>query len=152
MRLSIVPVDGVVVVDGSGWGNLTWEGTPSDIHALQWDTDKGHIEYAGHVKHNDTITELPQWALNAIEAWDLKANPPPEPVLPNTAELNSNIAKGELFQTDWVENPTVRDPNRHPHLANAAEFDDYREQIRRIALFPTAGDLEWPVKPTADWR
>ena len=32
------------------------------------------------------------------------------------------------------------------------EFDAYRLALRQIAVTPTEGDLEWPVKPQAVWN
>ena len=151
MRLSIIPADGAVVKDGKGYSRLVWEGTPVDIHALQWFDHKGWVEY-NDGKINKDITSLPQWALNAAAAWYEADNPPPTPVVPPTAEQNAAVATGKLYDTDWVENPSVRDPNNDPYLFNAAEFDEYRLWLRRVAVSPIEGDLPWPIKPTADWR
>ena len=151
MRLSIIPADGAVVKDGKGYSRLVWEGTPVDIRALQWFDHKGWVEY-NDGKINKDITSLPQWALNAAAAWYEADNPPPTPVLPATAEQNSVKAEYLLQATDWVENPSVRDPNNDPYLFNAAEFDEYRLWLRRVAVSPIEGDLPWPIKPTADWR
>lgn len=151
MKLSIIPVDGTVVENGKGYTRLVWEGTPANVHALQWDNHVGWIEYTDG-QHNQDITALPQWALNAAAAWYEADNPPPTPVVPPTAEQNAAIATGKLFETDWVENPSVRDPNNDPYLFNAAEFDEYRLWLRRVAVSPIEGDLPWPIKPTADWR
>jgi hypothetical protein len=70
MRLSIIVVDKAVYVGDVSISDLLWEGTPSNIHALQWDGVTGHIEFIGHTQPNEIITELPQWAINAKQSWD----------------------------------------------------------------------------------
>ncbi len=149
MRLSIIPVDGSVIVDGKGYARLSWEGTPSNVHALQWFDNKGWIEY-NDGQLNEDIALLPDWVFNAQMAW-AEANEPPPPPGPPTAEQNANMASALLFATDWVENPTVRDTSLTPHLVNPNEFDAYRLQLRAIAVYPAEGELNWPVKPSPVW-
>jgi hypothetical protein len=36
---------------------------------LQWNGSLGHIEFVNNVKPNETITELPSWANDALDAW-----------------------------------------------------------------------------------
>lgn len=79
MQLSIIPSDNAVYKDGLGYLGITWGNTPDDVHALQWNGTTGHIEFIGHSKPNEIITVLPQWALNAEEAWQVaydEANKP----------------------------------------------------------------------------
>lgn len=78
MRLTIIPSDGAVYEDGLSYSDLIWEGTPADVHALQWFDTQGWIEYEGS-KVNEAITALPQWALNAMDAWTVANTPIPEP-------------------------------------------------------------------------
>lgn len=83
MRLTIIPSDGAVYKDGLCYSNLIWDGTPANIHALQWFATKGWIEfnddnpYDNHKPTNENIIELPQWALNAINAWTVANTPKP---------------------------------------------------------------------------
>ena len=76
MRLTIIPSDGAVYKDGVCYSSLVWEDTPSSVHALQWYDDRGWIEYVDENPYdnikpaNENITELPQWALNAVNSWD----------------------------------------------------------------------------------
>jgi hypothetical protein len=74
MKLSIIPSDNAVYIDGKFNQDLTWEDTPENVHALQWNNDKGWIEFVsdedGNKPANEIITELPQWALNAITEWE----------------------------------------------------------------------------------
>lgn len=69
MKLTIIKVDGAVYKDEKSYSNLSLPTVPSDVHALQWNTDKGHIEFVDNVKPNEEITELPSWANNALTAW-----------------------------------------------------------------------------------
>ena len=88
MRLTIIPSDGAVYEDGLCYSKLTWEGTPPNTHALQWFDTKGWIEYDdpdptdGYKPPNETITELPQWALNAMAAWQVAYDDAHKPVPP----------------------------------------------------------------------
>lgn len=73
MNLTIVPIDGAVYVDGVSFPGLTFD-APQDVHALQWKATKGWLEFVdsddGIKPQNQTIAELPQWALDAKTKWD----------------------------------------------------------------------------------
>ena len=56
--LAIVPEDKTVVVDGIGF-TFDFVVDP-DIHAIQWDTDSGHIEYKSD-KFNTTIDSIKEY-------------------------------------------------------------------------------------------
>jgi hypothetical protein len=148
MKLSIIVPDAAVYKDGVGTFPLTWQGTPDDVHALQWYDVVGNIEYVGE-RLNEEITELPVWAQNALAAWE-EANAPKPPPVP-TAAANGAKAASLLRATDWVNEPDVYDPLVNPHLMNREEFLVYRSQIRDIAIDPPAGDLVWPPMPTPVW-
>ena len=153
MRLTIIPSDGAVYENGVCYSDLTWEGTPANVHALQFDSDLiyGWIEF-NDGEPNQDIFELPQWAINAEAAWEQANNPPPPPPPePPTAEQNKQTAMGLLSATDWVNQPDVRNTAVSPHLVNGAEFDAYRLQVRQIAVYPVAGVLTWPTLPTEVW-
>ena len=151
MKLTIIPSDGAVYENGIAYLNLTWEGTPIDVHALQFDTNLsyGWIEYVDGVKPNEDIFELPAWAVNAEVAWT-QANTP-KPPEPPTAEENKQTAIGLLAETDWVNQPDVRNTAVVPHLVNGNEFDAYRIAVRQYAVTPVAGEINWPVKPEEVW-
>ena len=81
-------------------------------------------------------------------------DPIPEPVAPEgpaTVEQNKATAVNLLLVTDWTTTVDVASPTNNPYLGNQAEFIDYRNTIRAIAVYPTAGDLVWPVVPTEIW-
>lgn len=150
MRLTIIPIDKAVYVDGDCLMPLDWQGTPDNVHALQWNNDSGWVEYRDDIP-NETISVLPDWANNAYAAW-VAANTPPVPT-PPTAEQNKQQAESLLFETDWSALPSVSDPTKsNPYLANADEFVAYRSAIRQYVVTPVAGDINWPTKPKAIWQ
>lgn len=151
MKLTIIPSDGAVYENGVCYSGLTWDGTPTDVHALQYDSDLlyGWIEF-NDGKPNEDIFELPQWALNAEAAWT-EANKPPAPPGPPTAEENKQTAISLLAATDWVNQPDVRNTAVVPHLVNGNEFDLYRIAVRQYAVTPVAGEIAWPAKPDEVW-
>lgn len=149
MRLSIIPSDNAVVKDAIGYINLSWEGTPENVHALQWLGDNGWIELIDS-SFNQSIDTLPQWANNALDAWTA-ANTPKLPE-PPTAEQNKATASEKLYKTDWTTIPDVSDPVKsNPYLTNADAFIAYRNKIRLVALNPVNGEIAWPDVPQAIW-
>jgi hypothetical protein len=77
---------------------------------------------------------------------------PPIPVpVPPTADENKKLAVQRLKGTDWVELPSVSATTSNPYLTNVSDFITYRDAVRVIAVNPTAGILEWPVKPVEQW-
>lgn len=75
----------------------------------------------------------------------------PLPPEPTSAEENKAKASALLANTDWTTIADVADPINSPYLANQVEFITYRNLVRQIAVYPTAGDLVWPVTPTEVW-
>ena len=74
----------------------------------------------------------------------------PAPV-PPTAEQNKATASTLLSLCDWTTIPDVANPINDPYLGNQDEFIAYRNEIRKIAVNPTAGDLVWATAPTEVW-
>lgn len=90
MKLTIIPSDGFVNVDGDPKHiplDLSGCGVPVDVHALQWFDVQGWIEFSDPIDPfmpkppNQVITELPQWANNCVEVWQdwVPPAPPPTP-------------------------------------------------------------------------
>ena len=147
MKLTIIPIDGAVYEDGISYLGLVWEGTPSNVHALQWQDIAGWIEYVD--QPNEDIIVLPEWADNAMAAWTVANTPiPPEPP---TAEQNKATAAQLLTNTDWTTIPDVANPINDPYLANQDAFIAYRNVIRAIAVYPPAGEIVWATPPTEVW-
>lgn len=77
MKLTIIPIDGAVYEDGISYLDLVWDGTPIDVHALQWKDIEGWIEYIDDTVPNESIYVLPTWANNAMDAWTVANTPTP---------------------------------------------------------------------------
>jgi len=73
------------------------------------------------------------------------------PITLPSAEQNKETAESILASTDWVNQPDVTNPDINPHLINQSEFLVYRSLIRAIAINPTEGNLDWPIKPDEEW-
>lgn len=65
-RVAITVPDGTVYLDNITMVGLDLSncGIPEDVYALNFKDGIGDIEYKNHYKFNDTITELPEWAIN----------------------------------------------------------------------------------------
>ena len=79
MRLTIIPIDGSVIVDGDPKFqplDLSACGIPADVHALQWYSTRGWIEFRDDddpftpKPANQDITELPAWANACVAVWE----------------------------------------------------------------------------------
>jgi hypothetical protein len=79
MRITIIPVDGAVYIDGTSYSKLDLStcDIPSNIHALQWHDTYGELEFKrsfvdGQIVHpvNELLTELPIWANAAVTVWN----------------------------------------------------------------------------------
>jgi hypothetical protein len=81
MKLTIIPSDKAVYVDGYSFLDLDLVNIPEDVHALQWNQNVGEIEFvqnADGVKlANQVINSLPSWAEAAIEVWNKAKNANP---------------------------------------------------------------------------
>lgn len=155
MRLTIIVKDGAVYENDVCYSNLSWEGTPANVHALQWYDVVGSIEFNDGTP-NEEITALPVWAVKAQEAWTAAANPPPPPP-PSPVEIqeqNKTEAVNRLQLTDWVATVDINDPQySNPYLANQDAFLAYRSQVRAIAVNPPTTVVDpWPVEPTTVWK
>ena len=67
--LAIVPEDKTVVVDGMGF--IFDFVVDPDIHAIQWDTDSGHIEYKSD-KFNTTIDSIKEYDSIVVKHGEFK--------------------------------------------------------------------------------
>ncbi len=142
MKLSIIPSDTQVCIDGVCHTGLTWDGTPTDVHALQWSGNKGEVEYNDE-KPNEAISTLPDWALNAEASW----------ITANTA-TPADATVDVRIQRDWYLRNYVdavgSNPMRWAELTSdkQAEWALYRRALLDITLqadFPN--EVIWPTKP-----
>jgi hypothetical protein len=72
MRVTILPDDNSVSVDGEGYGGLDLSFMDADVHAVQWYDTHGEVERKDPVTKkmtgNEEITSLDQFQ-QAITAW-----------------------------------------------------------------------------------
>jgi hypothetical protein len=152
MRLTIISSTKSVGKDELFFNGLDLSacGVPDDVWALQWYDGYGSIEFISTIQNQD-IDTLPDWANQCLAVWqaayEAELNPPPP-----TAEDNKSTATGLLQNTDWTTIPDVADPaTSNPYLSNSAEFIAYRNAVRQYAIYPVAGDIDWPQPPQEVW-
>jgi hypothetical protein len=149
MIVTIIPIDGFVKIDSKAYSPLIWEETPKNIHALQWQTSLGWIEFNDGTP-NEEILALPSWAKNAITAWQFALENDVEPV--RSKEENKGIAKFLIQNIDWVFTNDIDNPDvSSPYLLNKNDFINYRNIIRQFILNPQEGEIDFMEKPKAIW-
>jgi hypothetical protein len=74
MNLVIIPIDRSVYVDSVTYSDLDLSFVPANVHALQWENNKGWVEFKnledGTKPQNQEIIELPSWASACKVKWD----------------------------------------------------------------------------------
>jgi hypothetical protein len=76
MKITIIPLDKTVYQNGISYSNLELINIPTDVSALQFDNENnnGWLEFFenndGTKANNQLITELPFWAIDAMNKWD----------------------------------------------------------------------------------
>lgn len=86
-KLTIVPSDNAVYVDGLSYAVFDLKFIPADVHALQWFNNSGWIERQGEA--NEIIDTLPDWAKQAQSLWEAHHDEiinPPVIVIPPTVD------------------------------------------------------------------
>ena len=98
MKLTIVVADNAVNKDEVGYGGLDLSSCniPTNVWALQWVNDSGHIEYTGTTS-NDEITELPAWATASEALWETA----------NDAALAAEVVDEATPETFWADYPVA---------------------------------------------
>lgn len=131
-RLTIIPSDKSIYVDGLSYNEFDLIFIPSDVHALQWAVDNGRIERVGEA--DELIKSLPDWAVKAEALWqerhDAVMNPP---IMPPTVNDFVSAIK-QKFDT----------------VAQEKQFDG---QIS-IATYVTSLNPQWKAESDAfiAWR
>jgi hypothetical protein len=69
----------------------------------------------------------------------------------DSKSANKATASGLLASTDWTTIADIGLPTANPRLSNQDQFIAYRQVIRQIAVYPTAGEVVWPTPPTEVW-
>ena len=105
MRLTIIPVDGFVSVDGNSKVqplDITACGIPQDIHALQWYESRGWIEYSDDDNPftpkpaNEELLQLPEWANNCVEVWRVWTPPVVEEPVVEEPVVEPSVAEPQV--------------------------------------------------------
>jgi hypothetical protein len=71
MRITIIPSDGFISVDGEGFSGLDLSFIDKNIHAIQWYNTEGEVEMkdnTGRIITNQKITSLSTYQ-KALEKW-----------------------------------------------------------------------------------
>lgn len=107
MRVTIIPADKVVIVDGEARSPLEFE-LDQTIHAVQWYGAEGEVEFisdfGGGKPSNQKITDLSafQSALDAWTNWTPPEPPPqPEPLPPQVVSMRQ--ARLALLAADLLD-------------------------------------------------
>lgn len=80
MRITIIPSDGFVSVDGYGISALDLTFMDQDIHAVQWYGQDGEIERKdtrGRIVSNEEITDFAPYQ-RAVDVWQIAKDTPPQ--------------------------------------------------------------------------
>jgi hypothetical protein len=73
MRVTIIPEDGFVSVDGEGYHDLNLSFMDANIHALQWYGTEGELERhdeRGRIIANEDFSDLTPYQ-PALDAWNV---------------------------------------------------------------------------------
>jgi hypothetical protein len=93
MRVTIIPADGFVSVDGEGYSGLDLNFMDANIHALQWYETEGELEIQdtrGRVIENRPIDSLEPYQ-PALDAWQVaKDAAEAEEALPTDNQTGQN--------------------------------------------------------------
>ena len=152
MKLTIIPIDGIVKKDENAYTNLDLStcAIPSNVRVLQWQETLGWLEFWD--QDNQDITELPSWTNCCLAKWQVVYDKEHQSPMPPTAKDNKNKAIDLLAQTDWTTIPDVSDSTKsNPYLSNVNDFVTYRNAVRQYAINPVVGDIAWPILPQEVW-
>ena len=75
MRVTIIPKDGRVVVDGEGYGDIDLSSIDPIVHAIQWYDTEGEVEIKdarGRMVENRVITSFDEFAF-VVPLWEAAA-------------------------------------------------------------------------------
>lgn len=109
MRLTIIPDDKCVILDGDARMDLTFEIDPT-IHAVQWYESHGEVEYKSQLvdgvlvkPENQVIDSIAPFQA-AIDAWNAYVPPEPEPVEPKPVSyVTARQARLLLYQDGLLD-------------------------------------------------
>lgn len=162
MRLTIIPADGTVYVDGAAVAGLTFT-SPADVHALQWSGTGGWVERVGGAE-NEVLQGLPSWALDAVavreaalEAIDLAAaalahaaaNPTPEEI--QAAVIAATQARLDAFAKtrnyDGILSASTYATSTMPKFAAEGQYAVTARDQTWSALYALMGEVQAGAVP-----
>lgn len=155
MRLTIIPSDRAIGIDGNFFlkikQDLSW--IPSDVHAVQWDGTKGHVEYIDD-RPNLQIEELGIFEQAIIDYENEKKRIEDEAIALELArdywEELRVLRNERLMLCDWTQS------NDSPLNETQKElWRIYREELRDLPdniddpkpLVWDSNHVDWPVQP-----
>jgi hypothetical protein len=157
MKVTIIPIDGAVYIDGASYSQLSWLDTPVNVHAIQWENSEGWIEY-NDGSPNETITSLPNWAELAIDAWNnanikYQAESQKNSYEDLTFEQKIDLVRIErdkrIAASDWTQADDVK---RNKSAEWTVLWESYRQALRDLPSLVTAENIvniPWPIAPNA---
>jgi hypothetical protein len=105
MRVTIIPTDGFVSVDGAGYGDLDLSSIDPSVHAVQWWGEAGEVEVknpsTGKMVENRGITSLDDFQV-ALDAWQA-AKQAEEAALAAAAAAEAAAAEAAALQAQADE-------------------------------------------------
>lgn len=140
MKLTIIADDKLVSKDGVGYSNLDLSFLDNDVWAVQWDTDKGHIE-----KRDLSIVEITDITPfnTALTKWT-EADTASKTPVPST-ETSVRAERDQLLEeSDWavlVDSPLSE--------SKINEWKTYRQALRDLPSNVTDwSDVTYPTPPS----
>ena len=140
MKLTIIADDKLVSKDGVGYNNLDLSFLDSDVWAVQWDTNKGHIE-----KRDLSIVEITDITPfnTALTKWDEANTAAVASAQPN--EFTFRQERDYLLESsDWTvlaDSPLS--------ATKQAEWKTYRQALRDLPESTTDyANVTYPTPPS----
>ena len=97
MRVTIIPSDGFVAVDGDGYSALDLSFMDTNIHALQWYGSDGEIERKderGRIVSNEKVTDITLYQI-ALDSWQAAKEIAEQEEIAMTESLETSVASLE---------------------------------------------------------
>lgn len=119
-RVTIVPADNLVIVDGRGL-YVDCSGLAQGVHAVQWDGQTGEVERHGEPNEVLDLAGYATYVAPLYAAWEVAreaadATPPPDPVTTRRADIHHEL--------DTIDLQSVR--SLRAKLAGTATAEDER--------------------------
>ena len=157
MRLTIVPEDKVIIIDGDGVHcshvDLSW--IPTDAHVIQWNDTKGHIEHLDKPPTDITELGIYQQAVTDHANEKTLAAAALEAARNHLQEVK-DYRNAQLVWSEWtrLDDITIAADKK-------AEWATYRQALRDLpatiaadsnltakALADNHSHSSWPTKPS----